>query len=69
METLSSSPNRDFFRVHRSVLVLSSNFFRDMINFPKAQEQDTYEDVPLIVLHDDDARDAAHFLKALYIPL
>ncbi|KAL1730110.1 hypothetical protein EV714DRAFT_273071 [Schizophyllum commune] len=56
------------FRVHRGVLALSSTFFRDMINFPKAQEQDTYEDVPLIVLHDDDARDAAHFLKALYIP-
>ncbi|KAI5900106.1 uncharacterized protein SCHCODRAFT_02607004 [Schizophyllum commune H4-8] len=56
------------FRVHRGVLAFSSNYFRDMINFPKTQEQDTYEDVPLIALHDDDPRDAAEFLKALYMP-
>ncbi|TRM67560.1 hypothetical protein BD626DRAFT_564487 [Schizophyllum amplum] len=56
------------FRVHRSILALSSSFFRDMLAFPRAAEQDMYEDVPLVVLRDDDARDTAHFLKALYIP-
>lgn len=56
------------FRLHRGVLALSSNFFRDMVAFPRAAEEDTYDDVPLVVLRDDDARDAAHFFKALYMP-
>ncbi|TRM63750.1 hypothetical protein BD626DRAFT_360137, partial [Schizophyllum amplum] len=56
------------FRLHRGVLAPSSKFFRDMMAFPRAAEEDTYDYVLLVVLRDDDARDAARFFKALYIP-
>lgn len=56
------------FRVHRGVLAISSNFFSDMLAFPESETQEMYEGVPLVIFRDDDAIDAAYFLKTLYIP-
>ncbi|KAL1752185.1 hypothetical protein FB107DRAFT_293344 [Schizophyllum commune] len=55
------------FRLHRGILASHSNFFRDMVQFPESSEQDMYDEVPLVVLHDDDARDVVHFFKAIYV--
>ncbi|KAI5900105.1 uncharacterized protein SCHCODRAFT_02606999 [Schizophyllum commune H4-8] len=55
------------FRLHRGVLASHTNFFRDMVQFPESSEQDMYDEVPLVILHDDDARDAVHFFKAIYV--
>ena len=55
------------FRVHRGILASNSGFFRGMVDFPESRVQNTCDGVPLITLHDDDARDVAQFLKAIYI--
>ena len=55
------------FRLHRGILAAHSNFFRNMADFPASQEQSTYDGVPLVILHDDNAHDAGHFFKAIYI--
>ncbi|KAL1722670.1 hypothetical protein EV715DRAFT_287214 [Schizophyllum commune] len=55
------------FRVHRGVLASNSGFFRGIVDFPESRVQNTCDGVPLITLHDDDARDVAQFLKANYI--
>ncbi|KAL1709943.1 hypothetical protein EV121DRAFT_193714 [Schizophyllum commune] len=55
------------FRLHRGILAAHSNFFRNMADFPASQEQSTYDGVPLVILHDDNALDAGHLFKAIYI--
>ncbi|KAJ7761947.1 hypothetical protein DFH07DRAFT_414197 [Mycena maculata] len=56
------------FRVHWSVLALSSPFFRDVQDLPQPSDQPSVEGCPLVELQDD-ATDVEYLLKALYDPM
>ncbi|KAL1740673.1 hypothetical protein HDZ31DRAFT_47036 [Schizophyllum fasciatum] len=56
------------FRVHRSILAMNSDVLKDMMAAHLSTKVDLLDSLPLIVLQGDDAGDAIHFLKALYIP-
>ncbi|KAH9932290.1 uncharacterized protein B0H18DRAFT_52707 [Fomitopsis serialis] len=53
------------FRVHRSVLSLHSDLFRDMLSIPQAQDAGTSSDVPAVDVTDS-ADDMRHLLLTLY---
>lgn len=68
--TLSSTPSRQLFRVHKAFLSHHSPIFRDMFHLGSmAPIQDNYDNVPLIVMPDDDkAMDMAALLDIIYNP-
>lgn len=45
--------NLVYFRVHKSVLAKNSPVFKDMLAMPTPANQDSYDDLPLVHLHDD----------------
>jgi len=53
------------FRVHRSVLSLHSDLFRDMLSIPQANDARTSGDVPAVDVADS-ADDMRHLLLTLY---
>ncbi|EDR12103.1 uncharacterized protein LACBIDRAFT_323131 [Laccaria bicolor S238N-H82] len=53
------------FRVSLGVLAAHSPIFDDLLKLPQSQDQEMYEDCPLMVLHDK-AEDLANFLRAVY---
>ena len=55
------------FRVYAGFLSQSSTVFREMFDDPWPEEPRTYEDVPLVRIHES-AEDALVFLKAIYNP-
>ncbi|KAF7351078.1 BTB domain-containing protein [Mycena sanguinolenta] len=55
------------FRVHWSVLALSSSVFRDMQDIPQPPDQPSVDGCPLVELQDS-AIDVEHLLTALYDP-
>lgn len=56
------------FRVHQSLLAKHCSIFRDMLDIPHPQDQETYEGVPRVDLQDDPAIVRA-FLRVIYEPL
>ena len=56
-----------YFRVHKSVLAKNSLVFEDMLTMPTPANQDSYDGLPLVHLHDD-AEDLKEFLAMLYDP-
>ncbi|KAJ8473759.1 hypothetical protein ONZ45_g16177 [Pleurotus djamor] len=61
-----------YFRVHKTLLANASAIFRDMFQLPQPSEstagEETYDGVPLIVLHDK-TTDLRGFLRVLYDPI
>ncbi|EPQ50350.1 hypothetical protein GLOTRDRAFT_97076 [Gloeophyllum trabeum ATCC 11539] len=55
------------FRVYRGVLAEHSSTFRDMFAIPQPDEIDSYEECPLVALHDH-ASEMIHFLLAIFKP-
>ncbi|KIK04775.1 hypothetical protein K443DRAFT_675557 [Laccaria amethystina LaAM-08-1] len=53
------------FRVSLGVLAARSPIFEDIQNLPRSQDQEMYDDCPLMVLPDK-AEDLANFLRAVY---
>lgn len=79
-ETLSEAQRSDFwfkdgnvilmagnvaFKVHRGNLERHSEIFRDMLSIPQPPDAETFEDCPLIELHDS-PMDLWHLLRAIY---
>ena len=56
-----------YFRVHKSVLAKNSLVFEDMLTMPTLDNQNTYDGLPLVHLHDD-AIHLKEFLTILYDP-
>ena len=56
-----------YFRVHKSVLAKNSLVFEDMLTMPTPANQDSYDGLPLVHLHDN-AKDLKEFLAMLYDP-
>ena len=56
-----------YFRVHKSVLAKNSLVFEDMLTMPTPADQDLYDGLPLVHLHDD-ANHLKEFLGMLYDP-
>src|ERR1700683_671700 len=59
--------NLVYFRVHKSVLARNSLVFEDMWTLRIPANHDSYDDLPLVHLHDD-AKDLKEFLATLYDP-
>jgi hypothetical protein len=58
------------YKVHKSILVLHSNVFRDLFDGPQAAfdvASDKYDGLPMIQLPDSPS-EVNDFLKALYFP-
>jgi len=58
------------YKIHKSVLILHSNVFRDLFDGPQAAfdvASDQYDGLPVIQLPDSPS-EVNHFLKALYFP-
>ena len=58
------------YKIHKSVLTLHSNVFRDLFDGPQAAfdvASDRYDGLPVIQLPDSPS-EVNHFLKALYFP-
>lgn len=57
------------FRVYSGMLAQCSEVFKDLFTVaqPTVDDQDTYEGLPLIVLHDD-PKELLSFLKAIHDP-
>ena len=53
------------FRVSLGVLAARSPIFDDIQKLPRSQDQEMYDDCPLIVLPDK-AEDLGNFLRAVY---
>lgn len=53
------------FKVHRGNLERHSDIFRDMLSIPQPPDAETFEDCPLIELHDS-PMDLWHLLRAIY---
>ena len=53
------------FRVFLGVLAAHSPVFSDIQKLPRSQDQEMYDDCPLMVLHDK-AEDLANFLRAVF---
>ncbi|GJE96787.1 BTB domain-containing protein [Phanerochaete sordida] len=62
----SSDATIAVFKVHRGVLAYHSKVFADMLALPvDAAHNETYEDVPLVCLHDNED-DLCKLIKAMY---
>ncbi|EPQ52331.1 hypothetical protein GLOTRDRAFT_117710 [Gloeophyllum trabeum ATCC 11539] len=55
------------FKVHKSILCMYSDIFRDMFGVPTPADMDMHDGVPMVTLPDD-ARDVKSFLTCLYTP-
>jgi hypothetical protein len=58
------------YKIHKSILILHSNVFRDLFDGPQAAfdvASDRYDGLPVIQLPDSPS-EVDHFLKALYFP-
>jgi hypothetical protein len=64
----TESQNLVYFRVHKSVLAKHSLVFEDMLTIPTPADQELYDGVPLVHLHDD-AGEVKEFIGMLYNPL
>jgi hypothetical protein len=53
------------FRVSLGVLAARSPVFNDIQTLPRSQDQEMYDDCPMMVLPDK-AEDMANFLRAVY---
>ena len=53
------------FRISLGVLAAHSPIFDAIRKLPQSQDQEMYEDCPLVVLHDK-AEDLGNFLRAVY---
>lgn len=56
-----------FFKCHKSTLSKQSSVFSDMFTFPPSEEQEKFDGVPLVHLHDS-SEDVESLLKYLYDP-
>ncbi|KZT24907.1 hypothetical protein NEOLEDRAFT_1178982 [Neolentinus lepideus HHB14362 ss-1] len=57
-----------FFKVHKTVLSMHSEIFRDMFILPSPSPRESYDGVSLLVLQDN-AEELASFLACLYDPI
>lgn len=53
------------FKIHRGVLAIHSDVFKNLFTIPQPVEVEHVDDCPVVHL-DDTAVDVAHFLSALY---
>lgn len=55
------------FCVHRGVLARQSTFFASLFSLPQPNAAgDTYEGIPMVMLHGDDGDGMKHLLHCLY---
>jgi len=63
----NADENLVYFRVHKSVLAKNSPVFEDMLTMPTPANQDSYDGLPLVHLHDD-AKHLKEVLTIFYDP-
>jgi hypothetical protein len=52
------------FRVYKGILVKHSYVFRDMLSIPQPADQELFEGLPVVRLHDS-SKEVTYFLSAL----